>query len=183
MLRKLFVVGLLCIFALNLAAADMARDAVADEDAGYALLESLVLVFADMAEKGTGGYEKVNNAAQNLMADLKKAKDQEKVDSVFYARYHRILLIIKLTIIDKPYDPEGILDPFIAAQLNEFIDDVTGIEATLQPQEKRGIGAVAGAIAEEVLNLHIYLDGSKDKDELIKKYQFWLKQKKSEEKK
>jgi hypothetical protein len=38
-------------------------------------------------------------------------------------------------------------------------------------ENKRGIGAIAGAMAEEILNLHIYLDGLKNRPELLKKFQ------------
>ena len=175
MYRKLFIFGCLFIFGTNLVLADTPLGASAEEEAGFVLLESLVLSFSTMAEEGTGGYEKVNNVIQKLMADLKKADKEKKVDPVFFGRYHRMLVIMKLTIIDTPYDPEGILDVFIVRELKKFIDDVTGVGADLPPPEHRGIGAIAGAIAEEVLNLHIYLENKKKRANLIEYYQSLLK--------
>lgn len=104
------------------------------------------------------------------MAELKKARAEKQIDSVFFKRYKRILVILKLTILDTTYDTEGILDSLIAKELKEFIVDVTGADEQLPPPEHRGIGAVAGALFEEVLNLYIYLDGKKDREKLREKY-------------
>lgn len=138
-----------------------------ENPSGTELLDSLVLSFKELASSGKGGYEAVNQVLQNSMSGLKKAKEQGRIDAVFYMRYKRMLTIMKLAIIDTPYDPEGILDDFILKELNSFDEDVTGIKSE---REHRGIGAIAGAIAEEILNLHIYLDGLKNRDKLIQKY-------------
>jgi hypothetical protein len=37
-------------------------------------------------------------------------------------------------------------------------------------ENKRGIGFIAGAMAEELVNLHIYLDGQKNRPEILKKF-------------
>lgn len=175
MIRKIVITGFLFVLGANLTAAEIPLKTAAEEEAGFALLESLVLSFATMAAKGTGGYEEVNSVIQNLMSELKKAKADKKVDSVFFGRYHRMLVIMKITIIDTSYDPEGILDRFIIRELKGFIDDVTGVKTELPPSEHRGIGAIAGAIAEEVLNLHIYLENKKKRAGLIEYYQSLLK--------
>lgn len=140
---------------------------VADESAGVRLLDRLVMGFKTMAEAGAGGYDHVNTFLQDAMAGLKKAKEDNQVDAVFYMRYKRLLTTMKLAVIDTPYDPEGILDDFILREINTFIESVTGIRSE---REHRGIGAIAGAIAEEILNLHIYLDSKSDRAVLIKKY-------------
>jgi hypothetical protein len=139
----------------------------ADESAGVRLLDRLVMGFKTMAEAGAGNYEQVNMFLQDAMAGLKKAKKDNQVNAVFYMRYKRLLTIMKLAVIDTPYDPEGILDDFILREINTFIESVTGIRSE---REHRGIGAIAGAIAEEILNLHIYLDSKSDRAALIKKY-------------
>lgn len=177
MFRKIFIFGCLFVFGANLALAETPPRTSAEEEAGLALLESLVLSFSSMAEKGTGGYEIVNDVIQNLMSDLKKAEEEKKVDPVFFGRYHRMLVIIKLAIIDTPYDPEGILDVFIVRELKDFVNDVTGVGADLPPPEHRGVGAIAGAVAEEVLNLHIYLENKGKRASLIEYYQSLLKEK------
>ena len=138
-----------------------------ENPSGTELLDSLVLSFKELANSGKGGYEAVNKVLQNSMAGLKKAGEQGRIDAVFYMRYKRMLTIMKLAVIDTSYDPEGILDDFILRELSDFDEDVTGLKSE---RENRGIGALAGAIAEEILNLHIYLDGLKNRDKLVDKY-------------
>jgi hypothetical protein len=53
----------------------------------------------------------------------------------------------------------------------------SGMEAGLPPPEHRGVGAIAGAVAEEVLNLHIYLENKEKRASLIEYYQSLLKEK------
>ena len=131
-----------------------------------------------MAEKGSGGYESVNALLQDAMAEAKAARAQGKIDAPFFSRYHRILVVAKLAIIDIPYDEEGILDEFIFREINSFINDVTGERRTVDKgvdlaavgENKRGIGFIASALAEELINLHIYLDGQKNRPEILKKF-------------
>ena len=145
------------------------------EDAGYALLESLVISFSEMAETGKGGHAEVHAILQRQMAELKKARGQDQVDPLFFKRFHRILEVLMLTIREETADPEGILDDFTLREMKDFIVDVTGAEAGIPLPEHRGIGTIAGAIAEEVINLHIYLDGKKNRENLMKKMTGWTK--------
>ncbi len=53
--------------------------------------------------------------------------------------------------------------------------NVTGADATIPPPEQRGIGAIAGTIAEEIINLHLYLDSRLEREKVMKKYTEWTK--------
>ncbi len=117
-----------------------------------------------MAEKGTGGREKVIPALEEMMADAKKAKDQEQIDPVFFNRYNRLLMVMKLFLVE---DEEGILKPVIEREVGEFVWDVEGIK--LDGSGKKTIGFVSQAIADELVNLHLYLDNIEKKMELRKK--------------
>jgi hypothetical protein len=144
-------------------------------EAGFALLEELVGSFAEMAETGSGGYETVNSALQTRMAQLNTAWEQNRIDGIFYRRYRRLLVAIKLVIMNPDYDKEGILDEHITDFLTEFVRDVTGRAQQLPPKENRGLGAIAGAVAEEILNLHFYLEGYKNRDQVLEKYLKWTR--------
>ena len=171
MIRKMFVIGCLCFFCMNLFAAEQSGNATtAADEASFALLVSLVSSLGEMARAGKVSYEEVNTLLQKKMAELKKARAEKQIDPVFYKRYKRILVVLKLTILDTSYDPEGILDSLISNELKAFIVDVTGADEQLPPPEHRGIGTVAGALFEEILNLYIYLDGKKDREKLREKY-------------
>lgn len=151
---------------------DVSASAAKDE-VGYVLLDKIIIGFQKMASEGSGGYEFVDKLLQEAMAEAKVARAQGKIDAPFFRRYTRMLLVAKLAIVNAPYDREGILDEFITREINSYIEDVTGEPGLLRAEgeNKRGIGAIAGAMAEEILNLHIYLDGLKNRPELLKKFQ------------
>ncbi len=99
------------------------------------------------------------------MADAKKARDQGSIDSVFFKRFNRLLMILKLAIVESP---EGILGPLVERELSEFVEDVKGEK--LEIKGTKGIGVIAGATAEEIINLHLYLDSRKDRDKLMEEF-------------
>ena len=165
MARKIILVVLICLFCTNLFAAEKA--------AGYALLDKIIVFFRDMAERGTGGPEKVEPFLQEMMAEVKKAKAQAKIDPVFFKRYSRLLVVMKLAILE---DPEGILGPLIKKEVGRFIEDVKGEEYPVQG--RRGIGAISDALAEEILNLRLYLDNIEKKAELKKEFRKKFEKKK-----
>ena len=176
MLKKLFVLGCVIVLGMNVIFAEKTATSIPPADeAGYTLLESLVVAFSDMALTGKGGFDEVNPMLQRQMVMLKKARSQNQVDALFYRRYHRILEVLKLTIRKKETDPEGILDDFTHQEIKKFIMDVTGADATIPPPEHRGIGAIAGTIAEEIINLHLYLDSRLEREKVMKKYMEWTK--------
>jgi hypothetical protein len=135
-----------------------------DKQAGYSLLDKVISTFKEMAEKGSGGREKVIPSLEEMMAVAKKAKDQEQIDPVFFNRYNRLLMIMKLVLVE---DKEGILGPVIEREIGEFVWDVEGIK--LEGSGKKTIGFVSQAIADELINLHLYLDNIEKKQELRKK--------------
>jgi|Deesub1362B_J571_1020462.scaffolds.fasta_scaffold00671_12 hypothetical protein len=158
MYRKIiFIILLISLFSFT-------YNSFAKEKAGYALLDKLNLGFKEMAEKGTGGWEEVSKFLQGLMVEAKKAKKEELIDPVFYRKYTRLLMILKLFVIP---DKEGILTPLIERELSEFVEDVTG-EKKEGLTGKSAIGIVASAVAEEILNLYLYLKTKKDRAELMK---------------
>ena len=105
MIRKTLFCSFIVFLSWSMASPEIENHGMADSQAGYALLESLVKGFSEMAQTGEGGYELVNSVLQKRMAKLKKAKSEGDVDPVFFRRYKRILVILKLAIIDDPYDP------------------------------------------------------------------------------
>lgn len=165
MTRKVILIIILCLFCTNLFAADKT---------GYALLDKIIVFFQDMAEKGTGGREKVEPFLQEMMSEVKKARVQALVDPVFFKRYTRLLMVMKLAIVE---DPEGILGSLINREVSQFIEDVKGEK--VQIEGKKGLGYISAALAEEILNLRLYLDNkerkAKLKEEFKKKFERKIK--------
>jgi hypothetical protein len=176
MKKTIFAITLIILLSAGLFAVETGMNKPNGErEAGYTLLESIVVSFGELARTGKGGFDDVFPFLQNQMAELKKAKAQEQIDALFFMRYHRILEVIMLAIRPPESDPEGILDDFTIREMRKFIVDVSGVDADISSVKHRGIGVIAGAIAEEILNLHVYLDGLENREELLRKYSEWTK--------
>ena len=76
-------------------------------------------------------------------------------------------MVMKLVVI--PNDPEGILSPLIEREISEFVADVKG-EIESEIKGTKGVGIVADALTEEILNLRLYLDTKEDKAKLMEKF-------------
>jgi len=135
--------------------------ALKDEEVGYVLLEQIVTMFQEMAATGTGGREKVDSALSGLMADARQALSEKKIDSIFFYRFNRLLMIIKLTIVE---DENGILKPLIESEIERFVLDKTGEK--INPQEG-SIGTVAQAVAEGIIDLHLYLRTKPERQKIM----------------
>ena len=168
--RTILLVGLFIagasITAEHVAAAEDSRAIVssAPSQAGYALLDQFVDTFHQIATEGKGGLWAVEERLQAMMAEARKDKDAGTVTPAFFARFNRLLAVTKLIMAP---DQGGILVPVIGRTIEEFVADVTG-ESLAEKGGPKAIGAVANAIAEEIVNLQIYLD-TLDKREAIRK--------------
>ncbi len=136
-----------------------------DKKAGAALLDGIVQVFHDMAATGSGGAKQIEGFLVASMGEAGKAKDAKQIDSVFFARYRRLLGIIKLVMVP---DPGGILAPVLDEELNRFVTEVLGEE--YKGVGPGAIGQVANAIADEIINLKIYMDNVELKAKLRKEF-------------
>jgi hypothetical protein len=132
--------------------------------AGYALLDQFVDTFHQVATEGTGSLLAVEERLQAIMALARKDKDGGKITPAFFARFNRLLAVTKLVMAP---DEGGILVPVIGRTLEDFVGDMTG-ESLAEKGGPKAIGAVANAIAEEIVNLQIYLD-TLDKREALRK--------------
>lgn len=165
MLRKMLCLTILVLLTIPVLAEESAGVPV-DKSVGYTLLDSLGQTFYEMAVSGSGGPERLMSAIKKLMGDARRAKDQKQIDGVFFARYNRILAIIKLAISP---DPDGILLPIISPELDHFVMDILA-----EPRKSSGpeaINQVANAIADEIINLHLYLDNIETKEKLRKAWE------------
>ena len=138
----------------------------AQVSSGKGLLDGLVAHFQQLTTQGSGGYDVMDKGLQELMAVAKNLRTQKKIDPSFFRRYTRMLRIIKLAIVTNEYDREGILNSLVQEEIDGFVADVSGVSHPGGPS--RGIGAVAEALSEEILNLYMTLDCQGKKEELRK---------------
>jgi hypothetical protein len=116
-----------------------------------------------MAAQGTTASGLEANL-QAIAAEARKAKEAGEIDLVFTSHFARILALTKLVIAP---DPGNLLMPVIDREIADFLKDVTGEDVSARTGPL-AVGRVANAIAEELVNLQIYLD-SLDKREAIRK--------------
>jgi hypothetical protein len=169
MIRKIMCVAALCLMALPIMADDSAGAPVpVDKKVGYALLDGLGQTFHEMAVATSSKEENVKRIEEFLgktMTEAKKARDQKQIDPIFFARYARLLAIIKLVLQPDPY---GILGFIIDRELERFVWEVLGEK--WKGSGPGAIGQVANAIADEIINLHLYLDNVETKEKLRKSW-------------
>ncbi len=131
---------------------------------GYALLDSLSQVF-DVISTDRDYLQKVNQLITGLMVEARRARDKNLIDRVFFARYHRLLGLIKLTIDP---DPEKILKPVIDLVLQDFVREVLAEDWKANWSEN--ITLLATAVRDEIINLRLHLDDLEKKERLIREW-------------
>ena len=159
-------IWLLGISVLTLSMSAMEGETSALKKGGYTLLDMYIRSFQEMARLGTTG-DRLEAYLQTMAAEAKKAREAGEVNLVFYSRFARILALTKLII--KP-DPGGLLMPVIDREVADFLMDVTGERVVPPLQGSAAIGQVANAIAEELINLQIYLDTLDKRTAMRKKF-------------
>jgi hypothetical protein len=172
MARKTIILFLSGIFICSLWSGDVLQtlgERNESEEAGYILLDQVLGMFQGMAATGSGGKDKVEKGLDGMMATLKKEYAEGRIDPVFFRGYQRLLMVIKLALVE---DQEGIFGPLIQKEVGGYILEMMGEEVDLL--KTKSIGAVANAIAQGILSLHLYLDTKKDREKLMEKWESQL---------
>lgn len=174
MIRKVIIVCILIflfMFCLSLMSSSTSPTP-AEEYAGYALLDSLVATFKDLAEHREGVIGKTNKALGEMMREAKEAKAQGQIDSVFFKRFHRILMVLKCVVTPVTPEDEGIMKPLYFGAINKFIEDIEGEEFDIEKAgSNTAIRKFTQAVSHELIDLRIYLDNKEKREKLLKEYQ------------
>jgi hypothetical protein len=161
MSRKTLCGAALLIMALFMAASE--TPGPADKKGGYAVLDAYISTFQEMAARGSKNVLETN--LSSIMSTAVKAKAQGEIDDVFYSRFARLMAVTKLTLVP---DTEQILRPIAEREIRRFVGDTLGDEAAAAP--KIGIGLLAQALAQEILNLQLYLDTKDQRQKLLEEF-------------
>jgi hypothetical protein len=133
-----------------------------EENAGYALLDTVFVTFKELAEMGEGILEKTQKALNQMMKDARKARAQNQIDDVFFKRFHRILVVLNIVITPVEKDDANIMGPYYFGELNRFIEDILGEKYDVQKAAgHEAIDKMSQAISQEITNLRLYLDSKK----------------------
>jgi len=122
---------------------------ITSEQVGYALLDSVVVTFAELSKKVDDRQKSLQRELDKWMLLAKVAKAEGQIDEVFFNRFKRILVVIKLTIIP---DPNHHLNPLILEEISKF--DIS----KAQQGKISGLASVADSLSGEILSLKRYLD-------------------------
>lgn len=124
---------------------------ITGKQAGYVLLDSIVVLFAELSRTGTAGEADIVRALNNWMARARTAKKEGLIDEVFFKRYKRLLVVIRLTSVK--YTNHA-FDHLIIREINKF-----DIPQKYKDKAKiAGLASTADALVEEILSLKRYLD-------------------------
>lgn len=113
---------------------------------GYDLLRMLADDVVEMFES----FKHFNAVSDKWITRAREAKDAGQVDEAFFERYKRLAVVLKLLAVP---DEQGILTDLIIEEINKF-----GVDPLPETFEFRGMGSVAGKLAEEIMSLRVYLD-------------------------
>jgi len=126
---------------------------------GYILLNGVIVTFEGLNPQEPDEWrKKVHTSLNRLNKEAVLARTQQKIDEPFFTRYRRILLVLKLVMLKGKDEKDTILNSYIVQEVNKF-----DIKTKMKEHEiVKGIGSVAGAVAEELLSLKKYLDEKKE---------------------
>jgi hypothetical protein len=143
-----------------------------EENAGYALLDTVFVTFKELAEMKEGILGKTQNALQDMMRDATDAKNQNQIDDVFFKRFHRILVVLNIVITPVEKDNANIMGPFYFDELNQFIEDIEGERYDVRKAGgQEAINKLSQAISHEIIELRLYLDNKEKREKLIAEYE------------
>jgi hypothetical protein len=147
----------------------------AGPEAGFKLLERLVVLVVGAAAPGGGGGD-VGQGVILLAKDLESAKDAKTIDEVFAVRFSRLLSAVRQAAT---MDPACLYWPLYRYALAEFIEGRTGRAPDWKDLEFMvndhggagvGLGAVADAVLSEVVALHLHLENLSRLDDIRQSY-------------
>jgi hypothetical protein len=170
MITAIVIILIVMIFCMNLKAIGLSSPA--EENAGYALLDTVFVTFKELAEMKEGIMGKTQEALTEMMKDAKKARDQDQIDDVFFKRFHRILLVLNIVITPVEKDDANIMGPLYFGEINQFIEDVEGEKYDVQKAGgHEAINKLSQAISHEIIDLRLYLDTKDKRAKLTEQYE------------
>ena len=97
-------------------------------------------------------FEHFNTVSNKWITQARAAKDKGQVDELFFERYKRLAVVLKLLAIPDE-QKVGILTDLIVEEINKF-----GVDPLPKTFELKGMSSVASKLAEEIMSLKSYLD-------------------------
>ncbi len=157
MAKRIFILVLLLIMSISLTAQD--KD-------GKVLIDKLNLMFKNAAESAKVSEAEYAAGLEGLYAEAIKERDQNQIDPLFFKRYHRVLVVLRLIVMP---GKKGVLSPVFDKELVGFVEDINGVK--IEIADKAAIGGVVTAVTNEIMNLYLYPDSLKARAKLLKEFE------------
>jgi hypothetical protein len=136
----------------------------AEYPAAHALVTRYVLLMKEIGMQGQLDMPGLDQDLKKFQADLDGMK--AGVPEAFHTRFERLIRVSRLSFGWYLAEPEKVAEA--KREVGAFIKDVQGRD--IEDDLGEGLAEVSSAFRDEVLNLHMLLDGTKDKKEAWKKY-------------
>lgn len=175
MIRKaitLYILIILFIFCLNLNSYSSSLPP-AEENAGYALLDSLLVAFKELADQREAVMERINTSLGEMAREAQRAKAQGQIDAVFFKRFQRILVVIKCLTTPIVKDENGwFIKSLYFGAISKFVEDIEEEKFDIEKVgHNEAINKFTLAVSHEIIELRIYLDNKEKREKLIEEYQ------------
>lgn len=141
-----------------------AAAAAGKAEPGFVLLDRVLVLFQNLARTGSGGREAVAKGLEDIMSEAVQAKAKAQIDPAFFFRFNRLLMIMRLNFLA---DSKGILKDAVNRLTTDFVEDVTGARPVFDKAGEVGLGAMTGALAEEIVNLRLHIENRDRKAKLL----------------
>ena len=138
------------------AATPAADPPAADPAAGHALLGQFART-VNVIKNGDAGQDLIDALDQQIARGQALAH-AGKVSAAFARRHQRLLKMLELVLAP---DPDGSHRARTAAALDAFATEVEGGPRHLDPDG--GLAAIGPILVDELVNLHMLLDGTTDR--------------------
>jgi len=134
---------------------------------GLVLLDRILVLFQKLAADGTGGRAVVLKGLEDIMNEAVQAKTKAQLDPVFFRRFSRLLMIMELNFMP---ESKSILKAHVDRQTADFVEEVAGVRPVVGKDGGVGFGDMAAALADEIVNLRIYLETKDRKAKLLEQW-------------
>ncbi len=134
---------------------------------GLVLLDRILVLFQKIAAEGTGGREAVLKGLEEIMNEAVQAKTKGQLDTVFFRRFSRLLMVMELNFLR---ESKSILKIHVDRQTSDFVEDIVGVRPVAGKDGGVGLGDMTMALADEIVNLRIILETKDRKAKLLEEW-------------
>ncbi|MCK5219856.1 hypothetical protein KAR10_10040, partial [bacterium] len=136
------------------------------EDMGFVLLDRVLFKFKELGRSGAIDSKPLHDLLDECYKKAKKAKGEDTIDLIFFNRYQKLLIAIRLATSK---DSTEMLKPILIKTINGFETTDESNRLTKSMSKSKKIYLISGAIIREMTDLRLYLEKNAHRSQLFKK--------------